>query len=350
MNLKNSAKAAGNRSYYAFPVLITLLVTISSCQKSSVDPVKSSSAAITVGTTDDLSSRHKKNTTYTFSAPITLNGASNLTIRGDSIVAGAGPAICLSNCSNIHITKSRLLNGTNVNAVGISLFNCTNITVDSCYITNVASGVYAINSTGVVVNFNQMQNMLGPFPRGQFVQFNGVKGAGNKVTNNKFQNIMGQSYPEDAISMYETNGTAQSPVMISGNSIKGGGPSNTGGGIMLGDSGGSYQIAENNTLVNPGQYGMAVSGGTNMQIQNNQIYAAKNTFTNVGIYVDNQNTSSCSIIIVNSNKVNWTNSNGVVNGGWNAYNCGTVSEWSTNTWSAATLTASLLPTSIITSK
>jgi len=37
-----------------------------------------------------------------------------------------------------------------------------------------------------------------------------------------------------------------------------------GGGIMLGDGGGSNIVAKNNILVDPGQYGMAVSGGSYM--------------------------------------------------------------------------------------
>jgi len=116
---------------------------------------------------------------------------------------------------------------------------------------------------------------------------------------------------------------------------------------MLGDNGGSYQTAENNTLVNPGQYGMAVSGGTNMQILNNQIYAAQNTFTNVVVYVYNQYTTGCSLIIVSGNQVNWTNSAGVSNPNWDDGNCGTVTGWSSNTW-GANITSSILPSAVIT--
>jgi hypothetical protein len=284
-----------------------------------------------------------------FSSRISLTGVSNLTIRGDTIIGDSLPCINLANCSNIHITKSKLMNGTGVSAVGINLYNCKNITIDSCFFSSVASGVYASTCSGIVVNHNQMRNMLGPYPRGQFVQFNTVSGAGNRVTNNKCENIMGSSYPEDAINMYMTNGTAASPVMISGNWIRGGGPSTTGGGIALGDNSGSYQTAQNNILVNPGQYGIAVAGGSNMTISNNQIYAAKNTFTNVGIFAWNQYTSisACSIIMVNGNLVNWTNSLGIPNNYWDGGNCGAVATWANNTW-GANINASILPATIIT--
>ena len=249
MNLKHLAPKAGMRMFYAFSLSTIFLTTISSCQKDSVEPTNASGSNAAIGNTSFSTA---SGTAYATSAPITMIGSKNLTISGVSITAGSKPAICLTNCSGIHITKSKLMNGNGVNAVGIQLTNCTNITVDNCYITNVASGVYAVGGSGIVVNLNQMKNMVGPYPRGQFVQFNGVTGAGNQITNNMCENISGSSNPEDAISTYKTSGTSSSPVMISGNDIRGGGPSKTGGGIMLGDAGGNYITAQNNTLVNPG--------------------------------------------------------------------------------------------------
>src|SRR5258708_37251335 len=92
--------------------------------------------------------------TYKEISPISLNGASNLTISGDYINCGnvSGTiAINLSNCTNIHITKCTLVN---VNSFAINLYNCTNITVDSCYFSYVGMGVYAKSSTAVNVNNN----------------------------------------------------------------------------------------------------------------------------------------------------------------------------------------------------
>ena len=339
--------------FYIALLLINLFTAFSPVKKVNTEPAGftiKKAAILNNSIISNLQPKKKPRSIYRFSAPITLEGKKNITIRGDSILAGSNPAISLVNCSNIHITRSRLLKGTGVKAIGILLKECTNITIDSCYISNVASGIYALRCTGVVINGNQMQNMLGPYPRGQFVQFDDVRGAGNKVTNNRLQNIDGESYAEDAISMYKTNGTAASPVVISGNWIKGGGPSKTGGGVMLGDGGGSYQIAENNKLVNPGQYGMAVSGGTNMQISNNRVYSAKTSVSNVGIYINNQYPVSCNVIVVNGNHVNWTNSKGNANGSWNSGNCGKVPGWAGNNWNDLAVTKTLLQKTLIVNK
>jgi len=288
--------------------------------------------------------------TYKAASAINLYGVHDTTISGLAIAGGNVAAIMLNNCYNVHITGNKLYNSTDV---GIHLFQCHNITIDNNYFTNLSTGVYVqglgVTTGGIVINQNQFLNMMGPLPRGQFVQFNNVTGPGCSISNNLCENVFGQSNPEDAISLYMSNGTPASPIMVSGNSIRGGGPSVTGGGIILGDAGGSYQTVENNVLVNPGQYGIGIASGTNMQVLNNKIFAAKNVFTNVGVAVWNQYSNSCAIINVSGNQVNWTAAGGYANPEWNAGNCGTVSGWNTNAW-AANLTTSILPATLITDK
>jgi hypothetical protein len=285
------------------------------------------------------------NITYVASSVINLNGSHDITISGKSINGGSVPAITLTNCYNVHITKNMLGNSTNV---GIYLYNCYNITVDYNDITNVSTGVSAVNTTGggIIVNNNQFKNMIGPFPRGQFVQFNMVSGANNSISYNRGENIFGQSYPEDAINIYKSNGTASSPIQIVGNWIRGGGPSTSGGGIMLGDNGGSYQFASNNILVNPGQYGMAIAGGNNISITNNTTYAAAQSFTNIGLYVWGQSGSPCTNTTVSGNQVKFFNKSNIENDAWVATGEATPSGWSTNTF-GANIDASILPAILI---
>jgi hypothetical protein len=84
---------------------------------------------------------------------------------------------------------------------------------------------------------------------------------------------------------------------------------------------------------------------------NNKIYARKNTFTNVGISVWNQyeRTSSCAVIVVAGNQVNWTNARGAPNHAWNSGNCGAVDGWDNNLWGAK-ITAAILPGRLISIK
>ena len=287
---------------------------------------------------------------FKVSKTIRLRNVHDVTIQGLAIAGDNEPAIMLDNCSNIRITGNKLYRSV---APGIHLYQCSNIIVDHNYITDVSTAVYVQQTKygGIVIKNNEFLNMRGPLPRGQFVQFDHVNGAGCFISDNRCENEPGKSNAEDAISLYMSNGTAASPITVKGNLIRGGGPSKTGGGIALGDAGGSYQLVENNILVDPGQYGIGIAGGTNMQVLSNKIYARKNAFTNVGISVWNQyeRTSSCAVIVVSGNQVNWTNAKGAANHAWNSGNCGAVDGWDSNLWGAK-ISAAILPDQLISIK
>lgn len=277
--------------------------------------------------------------------PVNIEGAHNFSVSGRSIRGGNVPAITLSNCYNVHITKNTLGYST---AAGIYLKNCKNITIDYNYISNVSSGVYVEDSGGgIIVNHNEFKNMQGPMPRGQFVQFNNVNGPANSISYNQCENILGQSRPEDAISLFKSTGTSASPIQIVGNRIRGGGPSKSGGGIMLGDNGGSYQVAANNILVNPGQYGMAISGGDHISIINNTIYGRAQSFTNVGIYIWGQGGYRCTNARISGNRVHFVNAKNMENDSWIGTGENTPAGWGTNSWGAA-INESVLPLHLLT--
>ncbi|MDB5123624.1 MAG: right-handed parallel beta-helix repeat-containing protein [Mucilaginibacter sp.] len=373
-NVKKSLK--GSWTSYAF--FIALILLIASCKKdamvtpasvaettatgattSSSTPSGSTSSTATTptgattpatGTTTPAATTTTATTTavtsgYTSSSPINLNGSHDITISGKSINGGSVPAITLTNCYNVHITKNMLGNSTDV---GVYLYNCYNVTVDYNNITNVSTGVYVVNTTGggIVVNYNQFKNMVGPMPRGQFVQFNTVSGSGNSISYNKGENIFGQSNPEDAINLYKSNGTSSSPIQVVGNWIRGGGPSATGGGIMLGDTGGSYEIASNNIMVDPGQYGIAIAGGDHMSITNNSIYGKAQSFTNIGLYIWGQSGSLCTNATISGNQVKFMNKSNSENDAWVGTGESTPSGWSSNTF-GANISASILPSVVV---
>ena len=280
---------------------------------------------------------------YTTSSPITLNGAHDIVISGLSIQNPQGICIHLQNCYNIIIRNCKL--GPS-KQTGVELYKCRNITVDSCYMSTISTGLYAELSSSIQFKHNSVKNVQGPYPKGAMVQYANVSGGGNRVLFNRCENISGASNPEDAISMYKSNGTANDPILIAGNWIRGGGPSINGGGIMTGDNGGSYIIAKDNILVNPGNYGMGIAGGTNIQLLNNKIYSSKTAISNVGIYIWNQSNSGCSLNTISGNHVNWTSLLGEINNSWNNGNCGTVTGWATNIWGAV-LSPDILPQQLV---
>jgi endo-chitodextinase len=257
------------------------------------------------------------------------NNISNQTI------SNATTALSLSGCKNIVII------GANIsNVSGIYLYNCQNITITNCYIKGANKAINAQNCSNVNVITNSILNVISGAQTGNAVQFNNVQGG--SIIGNKIQNNHNASSPEDVISLYQSNGTANSLILVSMNEIIGGGPSMSGGGIMLGDNGGSYQLAIGNILVNPGQYGISSSGGSNMGIINNQVYGVKQSFTNVGICL----LSGVTLAIVANNNVNYTNSAGQINGYWNGSGTPAIGE-ATNNWDAA-ITANILPINIVT--
>ena len=264
---------------------------------------------------------------FTDKSPIVWNEEYNKTISGFEIVNPDGHCITLTNCTNIIIQNCKL--GPSKNE-GVYLVHCKNITIQNCTMDSVDSGVVADSCTGIVVTNNDIRNVLGPLPRGQMVQFGRVYGAGNRISYNAGENIEGQSHPEDEISLYMSNGTAENPIQVIGNRIRGGGPSTSGGGIMTGDKGGSYILVQDNILVDPGQYGITIASGNHITIQNNKIYGRQQPFSNVGLSIWNQYPTDCSSNTIRDNEVNFTNKNGKLNCFWNKGNCGEVTGWETN--------------------
>lgn len=213
--------------------------------------------------------------------------------------------------------------------VGIYVEGSEGVRIEENRIENVLSGIRALSSTGVEVRCNSVRNVRGPIPAGQLVQFDKVTGAGNGISCNIGENDPGRGVPEDAISLFQSRGEPGEPILVSRNRLVGGGPSQSGGGIMLGDGGGAYLEARDNLLIDPGQYGIAVASGHHMTIAGNVVIARPQPFTNVGISVWNQYAEPCHTVTVSGNSVDWRARTGRANPWWDAKNCpGTL--WSLN--------------------
>ena len=287
-----------------FGAIVLTASLFASCQK---DSTSGSSNSPAIPSNVKLTSLATTTTSkYKVSGPIYLNGVNNITINGDSINAGSSIGITLINCKNIHITKSRIQNGTQR---GIFVSACTNVLIDSCYISNVALGVYAHDSFQVRVLNNQLLNMKGP--AGSFIQFDNISGGYNRICYNKCEDVVvNGSYPNagDGISLYKSNGSLTDQIMVLGNSIKGG-CTNTGAsgmaGIVAGDLGGSYQDIENNTLVNTGYVGLQMQGGSHITIKNNSIYSDRLPWSGLGLCSANYSGTPSNYNTITGNKVKW---------------------------------------------
>lgn len=287
---------------------------------------------------------------YTKSAAIHHVGKSNFVIEGLEITNGDNNLIALYSCENVIIKYNKL--GAAPAKRAIYLDNCKNITIVDNTFENVQSGMVAHNSQSIKFEYNDVTNVVGPLKGGgkigNMAQFDKVSGPGNSISYNVCENFSGESSPEDIINLNQSHGTSESPIVVKGNWLRGGGPSPSGGGIILGDVGGSYQIAEDNIVVDAGQYGMSIAGGHNMVIRNNKIYGSRQSFTNVGLYAANwyENLGKSYNITVANNAVNYTNRDGILNNWWYAENMEPINKKETNKYDAG-IKASILPDKII---
>lgn len=246
-----------------------------------------------------------------------IQNADGLEVRNLIIGPCEGPGISIVDSKNIKIDRVKVLDTV---GAAVLILNSINISIQHSDFERNASGIYALKSSDISVQGNRFKNVRGPMPRGQFVQFNQVSGR-SRISKNCGLNELGKSSAEDAISIYKSRGTKMEPLLVDHNTIIGGGPSHSGGGIMLGDGGGEFIEAISNRLINPGQYGIGVAGGNHIVVENNEVIASRAPYTNVGIYVWNQSDELCAGIEIRRNKVSWLSSSGKPNPWWSADNC-----------------------------
>ncbi|MFC7690417.1 right-handed parallel beta-helix repeat-containing protein [Paeniroseomonas aquatica] len=243
-------------------------------------------------------------------ACLVVAGQRDVVIENRTIGPCGGYGIVVTGSERVTIRNVAL---RDTGDIAVYILGSRDIEVSGNRVRNALSGIFAQDSTGVRVRCNRLEDMRGPVPRGQFVQFDSVHGGGNAISCNHGRNRPGAGDPEDAISLYKSHGLPDSPIRVEGNVIIGGGPSRSGGGIMLGDAGGSHAVAHRNILVDPGQYGIAVASGEHMAITENRILARRQDFTNVGISVWNQYPTPCGDITVRGNAVSWISRSGAAN-------------------------------------
>lgn len=244
-------------------------------------------------------------------------------------------AISLRGCRDLTISN-KTFKDLGANVIAIRLQDCHNVTIKAVDFINVAEGVLAVNSSNIRVIDSRYQNILGPHTRdgsnrGNFVQFDNVNGG--LIDHNKGKG----GDTEDVVSLHRS-----SNVVVEDNHFEGTNwSSSSGSGIALSDGGGSNNHALRNTLVNIGQVGIFIAGGTNSSIRDNVIYGEARPLSNVGIYVWNLSGAACSGHAVSGNRVYYLKPDGRTESGyWGGGGCGTVA-MSGNDFSASLTLSSL---------
>ncbi len=322
---------------------------ISASRLQAVIPSGASSGAISVttggGTGTSLARFAVAGTALRYVAPaaspaITLSNVSGRTIA--SLAIAADRSITLSNCSGITILACDLRSISLVDSTGITICNCyihdsandgidiqssSAILVQGNRMERVMTGVYAVQcaSGGIRVLGNYVQDVQGPLPRGQLVQFDNViqgSGTASVVAYNYAINYLGQSTPEDMINIYQSQGTAATPILVEGNVLSGDpvhgsqGKSSSGSGIMIGDAGGDHLTALNNILLSPGQCGIGIPAGSDVLVAGNMVMGAQSAVANIGMYAWNQYGGTPGPVTVMGNTIAWKDSSGGENDWW----------------------------------
>ena len=285
-----------------------------------------------------------------------LRGASDIIVRNVSIV-GCGTEqavdggysaglVNIEDAQNITIENSLIRDisnkdfGANRNNA-IEIHNSSNVTIRSNFLGDVHSNIgdksgdrgsrsiYITGaSSGITIDNNRFSNA-----GRNAVQMNRVRNATSiSITNNLIEGrARWDSDYEDMINLFSSSGTPDDPILISGNTMRNGGPSSSGTGIILGDGNASvgptqYVVAENNVLINPGHVGINLAGGDNITIRDNIIVGTGDVPhpTTVGMTINDFGYSAeCRDHVVSGNQVWMDNqhTSGGTNHVWNPGTC-----------------------------
>lgn len=267
-------------------------------------------------------------------APATTVSHEPLDIRGETGREYVGLRISNPNGTCIRIVDSTdvVIRDAEIGPCAeraVEIIRSAGVTVEASSIFGSEGGIYALDSRAVLVSGNILA-LTGRNP----VQFDKVTGEGNGVVDNTISNDVASPHTEDSISVYSSGGTEASPLLVVGNTVLNGGSSESGSGILVGDNGGEFVEVRDNLLVNPGQVGIGVAGGSDIRVVDNMVFSESHPWSNVGIYVWDQYDTECERVEVSGNQVEWYNSSGDNHPRFDAGNCGLIVGWEDNDWTA----------------
>lgn len=266
-------------------------------------------------------------------------------LGGDNIQVGGTGNLTFKNC---YFGTSRR------NGVTIENFTGT-IRFENClFVSNKCAIEVSTSTCTFQMENSQCINPFGsPECKGQFFQAVSATMTNSYIRDCAYENFLGLGSAEDIISFFASGGTSGSRFMVEDNLFRSGGPSISGGGIMLGDHGGSYVTVQNNKLLNPGNYQIAVSGGNNFIVQNNLAYSNNTAYSRIGMYAYGQAGAACAAIsFLNNGIFQWNGNTWYAGDGSPAEDCGTITganpTFTQTNLTNLTLAQLAFPTTIIT--
>ncbi|TIM50336.1 MAG: hypothetical protein E5Y56_03695 [Mesorhizobium sp.] len=168
----------------------------------------------------------------------------NVILRNVRIHHAEGDGVSVSGATGVTIENTEVINAdppagidaeTSPDIINIRAENAANLTVQNTTVREGSTGIYLVDSPGANLSHVDGYDFHGPFPRGQFVQFN--NSGNSSLTDFYAVNDAANSHPEDIVSVYGSPNTTISNGVIDGNN------SVTGVGVMFenGSTGGRVQ-------------------------------------------------------------------------------------------------------------
>jgi len=246
----------------------------------------------------------------------------------DILASGQGNCLTITNSTNITVRNSTFIN---CKGVAIVTGSSSGLTIENNYFERIRTAIYVTATAGgnIVINNNRSKNQTGPVSRGQFVQFNGVSGAGIRITNNTAihdGSIGDPCCAEDMINIFNSSGAVGDYMLIENNYLEGNSSLNRGSsacGIVLGDFGGQYIRVQKNFVINAGNCGIGVAGGSFIEVNQNVIFGERSSNSNVGLPIYAA-TVPCSDITAKENIIWFIHKDGFLNATYVPADCGTV--------------------------
>lgn len=232
------------------------------------------------------------------SKPITLQSGTptnpkiyqNLTI---DLGATAATAVTGNGIHDVILRNCKIINGTKVTsgktvsyARGVEITNCTNVTIDGNFISDICSGVHLKACTGPYnITNNQFLNITNNVDNADgniklhAINIESCNGGGQHIRYNHVEEIASMApYAHDQISVFKSNGKQGDSIDVAYNWVRGGqmkkdaAGDNGAAAFGVGDSGGSFQSFHHNVYVQA--LGIAVDfTGTSLHVWANKCYA-----------------------------------------------------------------------------
>lgn len=205
---------------------------------------------------------------------------------GIVISNSAGICFDIQNSSYVEVRNFNVINcsGRAVKVAG----NSHHITIVNNDFTKTA-GIVVYGGEGFFIEDNRFKKIIGtirPNTLTSGIQLAVVHGTniGSSISGNRIYNNIGDNAKTDGINVFNSNFSELRPLIISNNELHGYGTNNSGGGIVVGDYGGSYIKVIRNYLDHAGSINIRIAGGHHITIDGNTILHEKATEGGRGIW------------------------------------------------------------------